>query len=112
MRGDSDMRDIFSSLTERRIQEAIARGDSKNLPGAGKPLKIEGFYFLPRRLRAACTVLKNSGYLDQTSKQSDRAVPSETVELYMPNRTLSISRQELSEKIYNHNMMMDCRRRR
>lgn len=43
MRGDSDMRDIFSSLTERRIIEAIARGDSNNLPGAGKPLKIEGF---------------------------------------------------------------------
>ena len=65
------MQDIFSILTERRIQEAIARGDCKNLPGAGKPLKIEGYYFLPQKLRAACTVLKNSGYLDQTSKGDD-----------------------------------------
>jgi len=59
------MKDSFSLLTERRILEAIARGDNRNLPGAGKPLKIDSFYFLPHKLRAACIVLKNSGYLDQ-----------------------------------------------
>ena len=63
------MKDIFSILMERRIQEAIARGDNKNLPGAGKPLKIEGLYILPQKLRAAYIVLKNSGYLDLASKE-------------------------------------------
>lgn len=105
------MKDIFSILTERRIQEAIARGDSKNLPGSGKPLKIEGLYFLPRKLRAACSVLINSGYLDQTTKEYDRFSPSETVDSILPDRKPSISTQELSERVYNHKVMMDCRRR-
>lgn len=108
------MKDIFSILTERRIQEAIARGDSQNLSGAGKPLKIEGLYFLPRRLRAACIVLKNSGYLDQSSEEYDRSLLSETIDLnvHVHNEDFSISKQELSEKVYNYNVMMDCRRRR
>lgn len=60
------MKDIFDTLTERRIQEAISRGDDKNLPGAGKPLKIEGLYFLPQKLRGAYIVLKNTGYINKT----------------------------------------------
>lgn len=63
------MKDSFSLLTERRILEAIARGDDKNLRGAGKPVKIEGLYFLPRTLRGGYIVLKNSGYLDEVPKQ-------------------------------------------
>jgi len=35
--------DLLRILTERRILEAIARGDFNNLPGAGKPLKIVFF---------------------------------------------------------------------
>ena len=57
------MKDSFSIITERRILEAIARGDDKNLRSAGKPVKIEGLYFLPQTLRGAYVVLKNSGYL-------------------------------------------------
>lgn len=106
------MRDIFSIITERRIQEAIARGDSKNLPGAGKPLKIEGLYFLPRKLRAAYIVLKNSHYLDQPTKEDEQFRPSATDDSYVPDRNTSISREEIYEKINYHNVMMDCRRRR
>ncbi|GAB6152237.1 hypothetical protein JCM17380_09870 [Desulfosporosinus burensis] len=106
------MKDVFSILTERRILEAIARGDSNNLPGAGKPLKIDGLYFLPRKLRAAYIVLKNSGYLDQTSKGNDRFLPPATEQLDSSDEDSSISKQELSEKVLNHNVMMDCRRRK
>ncbi len=102
---------IFSILTERRIQEAIARGDYKNLPGAGKPVKIEGLNFLPRKLRAAYIVLKNSGYLDQVTKE-DRFLPSSTNDdIYLPNVNPFISKQELSKKLLNYNVMIDCRRR-
>lgn len=66
------MKDIFGTLTERRIQEAISRGDHKNLPGAGKSLKIENVYFLPQELRPAYIVLKNSGYLDLDSSDNAR----------------------------------------
>ncbi|KJR49065.1 hypothetical protein UF75_0580 [Desulfosporosinus sp. I2] len=105
------MKDIFSMLTERRIQEAIARGDSQNLPGSGKPLKIEGLYFLPRKLRAAYIVLKNSGYLDQTTEEYNRFPPATTGDLKLRDEDSTISRQELTEKVINYNVMMDCRRR-
>ena len=105
------MQDIFSMLTERRIQEAIARGEFKNLPGSGKPLNIEGLYFLPRKLRAAYIVLKNSGYLDQASKENGY-LPPMTDNFILPDVDSSISKQELSEKVLQHNVMMDCRRRR
>ncbi|MDR3583809.1 MAG: DUF1992 domain-containing protein [Desulfosporosinus sp.] len=106
------MQDIFSILTERRIQEAIARGDFKNLLGAGKPLKIGGLYFLPPKLRAAYIVLKNSGYLDQTTQENERFPPATTDATNLPDVDSSISKQELSEKVFNHNVMMDCLRRR
>lgn len=105
------MKDTFGILTERRIQEAIARGDFRNLPGAGKPLKIEGLFFLPRKLRGAYTVLKNSGYLEQTNER-EGSLLSTSSDLKLPDRNNSISREEFSEKVFNHNVMMDCRRRR
>jgi hypothetical protein len=49
-------------VAERRIEEAIKAGEFDNLPGAGKPLKIEDNPFVPREMRAAYTVLANSGY--------------------------------------------------
>jgi len=104
------MKDIFSVLTERRIQEAMARGDFDNLSGAGKPLKIEGLFFLPRKLRAAYIVLKNSGYLDQTNT-NDFIPPSTTDDLCV-HKSATITKNEFSEKVYNHQVMMDCRRMR
>jgi len=106
------MRDIFDMLTERRIQEAIARGEFKNLRGEGKPLKITSLYFLPQKLRAAYIVLKNSGYLDRVIQENRQFSSPITEELNLPDVDSSISEQELSAKVFNHNVMMDCLRRR
>lgn len=107
------MKDIFVTLTERRIQEAISRGDNKNLPGAGKPLKLEGLYFLPQKLRAAYIVLKNCGYLDlDTSKNVSNSNTATNIDLNAPDCLSTISKQELSENLLKHNVMMDCQRRR
>jgi len=58
------MKDSFRDIAEEKIRESIAKGESKNLPGAGKPIKIENLYFLPPEFIFAYTVLKNSGYLN------------------------------------------------
>lgn len=105
------MKDIFGTLTERRIQEAISRGDFKNLPGAGKPLKIEGLYFLPQKLRATYIVLKNSGYLDlETSENARYSNPSPNDDLNVPDVITTITKQELSENLLKYNVIMDCKR--
>ena len=48
-------------LAEQRIEEAQARGDFDNLPGAGRPLDLEDDTLVPEDLRVAYRILKNSG---------------------------------------------------
>ena len=53
----------FEILAERRILEAMERGEFDRLPGAGKPLRLEDDSLVPGDLRIAYKVLKNAGYL-------------------------------------------------
>jgi len=53
----------FDVLAERRILEAMERGEFDRLPGAGKPLPLEDDSLVPGDLRVAYKVLKNAGYL-------------------------------------------------
>ncbi len=59
-------RSIFAALeriAEERIREAIQRGEFDNLPGSGKPLKLEDDRHIPDDLRLAYKVLKNADCL-------------------------------------------------
>lgn len=58
------MEELFRNIAEQKIREAIINEDYKNLSGAGKPVKVENFYFLPAEFKFAYTVVKNSGYLN------------------------------------------------
>ena|SRR5438552_104642 len=49
-------------ISERRIREAIDAGEFDNLRGMGQPLKLDDNPFVPEDMRAAFTVLANSGY--------------------------------------------------
>jgi len=53
--------DIFAAPAERRILEAMERGEFDNLPGSGKPLVQEDLSGVPEELRMAYKVLKNAG---------------------------------------------------
>ena len=50
-------------LAERRIEEAIARGELDQLPGAGRPLALDDDPLMPEELRLAYRILKNAGYV-------------------------------------------------
>jgi hypothetical protein len=50
-------------LAERRIQEAIERGELDDLPLSGKPLSFESTPFVPEDLRLAYKILKDAGCL-------------------------------------------------
>lgn len=51
----------IDAIAERRIEEAIARGEFDHLPGAGQPLELDDDRLIPPQLRIACRVLKNAG---------------------------------------------------
>ena len=53
----------FQKIAERRIVEAIREGAFNDLPGAGKPLKLEDDSHLPEDLRIVYKILKNAGFV-------------------------------------------------
>lgn len=56
------MLDTITLLAERRIQEALDNGELKDLPGEGKPLKLDDDRGVPEDLKMAYRVLKNAGF--------------------------------------------------
>ncbi len=57
------MIDIVARIAEQKIEEAIRKGELDNLPGAGKPLKLEDDANVPAELRTSFKILKNAGYI-------------------------------------------------
>lgn len=55
--------DLIADLIERKIEEAIGRGEFKNLPGEGKPIELDEDTSIPFEYRMAVRVLKNSGFV-------------------------------------------------
>jgi hypothetical protein len=45
---------------EEKIQEAMANGEFKDLPGAGKPIELDDDSFVPNEMKMAHRVLKNA----------------------------------------------------
>ena len=50
-------------VAEKRINEAIQRGEFDNLPGSGEPLNLEDDRQIPDDLRLAYKVLRNADCL-------------------------------------------------
>jgi hypothetical protein len=53
----------LTALVERRIEEAVARGEFDHLPGAGRPLDLDDDLLVPEELRVANRILRNAGYV-------------------------------------------------
>ena len=54
---------LLDQIAETRIQEAIERGELRELPGEGRPLRLDDDSAIPEELRAAYRILKNAGFL-------------------------------------------------
>jgi len=77
----------LDALVERRIAEAIARGEFDDLPGSGRPLALDDDPLVPEEQRVAPRILKNAGY-----------VPPELEQISEVNRLLAaIERAELGD---------------
>jgi len=63
-------------VAERRIKEALERGDFNDLPGAGQPLDLDDDACIPEDLRMAYKLLKNGGYLDSIGSDRASAAPA------------------------------------
>jgi hypothetical protein len=50
----------WALIAENKIREAIRAGEFDNLPGAGTPVDLDGYFKLPEHLRVAFSILKNA----------------------------------------------------
>ncbi|MGE7890470.1 DUF1992 domain-containing protein [Bacillus cereus] len=55
--------DVFLSIAEEKIRQAIRNGDLDNIPGQGKPLQLEDLSMVPPELRMSYKILKNAGMI-------------------------------------------------
>src|SRR5205814_1930385 len=62
-RGDRLLMLVLELLAERKIEEALARGEFNDLAGAGRPLEFDDDALVPEELRVAYRILKNAGYV-------------------------------------------------
>ncbi len=75
----SDYFSFLQEIAEQEIQKSIKRGDLDNLPGKGKPLKLDDDSHISPELRMAYRILKNAGYT--TSEIEERREISNILEL-------------------------------
>lgn len=54
---------LFDLIAERKIAEAIDRGELSDLPGAGRPLHLDDDALVPEDLRMAWRILRNAGFV-------------------------------------------------
>jgi len=54
---------MLDFLVEKKLEEAVSRGELANLPGEGRPLELDDDALAPEDLRAAYRILKNAGYV-------------------------------------------------
>jgi Domain of unknown function (DUF1992) len=57
--------DFFTILSEDKIKQAIKDGEFKQLPGMGKPLRLEDLSHIPPELRMSYKMLKNANMMDE-----------------------------------------------
>ncbi|MDS1030527.1 DUF1992 domain-containing protein [Bacillota bacterium LX-D] len=102
--------DFLTRMAEDKIREAIQNGELENLPGQGKPLKIEDLTFVPEELRASYIILKNSGFLPE-----ELEVKKEILNLNMLLETCCSEeerkqiKKQLSEKMLRFNILVEKR---
>jgi hypothetical protein len=53
----------YEKIVEKKIKEAEERGEFENLPGRGRPLKLDDDSRIPADLRLAYKILKNADCL-------------------------------------------------
>jgi len=82
-------------IAERRLEEAIERGEFDDLPGAGLPLDLDDMdASLPEELRLAYRILKNAGM------SSADMTAEETAERARARKKLAILEKRIEARYY------------
>ncbi|HOW61752.1 MAG TPA: DUF1992 domain-containing protein [Candidatus Contendobacter sp.] len=85
----------LDQIAEARIQEAMERGELRDLPGEGKPLSLDDDSAVPEELRVAYRVLKNAGFLPPELQLRKEVCEAEQLLQQLPESARSRARARL-----------------
>jgi len=98
--------DVLAAVAERKILEAIERGEFDDLPGKGKPLDLSDEPMVPPELRVAYKVLKNAGYLPpELELRSEIVRLQDLIDAIGSEEEKRAKRKELNVKLLRFNIM-------
>jgi hypothetical protein len=102
--------DMFQLVSEDRIKKAYQEGEFDQLPGLGKPMKIEDLSSIPEELRMAYKLLKNAGYTQEESHLRREMMTIEDLIKKCENPSeKEILQKNLNEKLLRFNQLMSKR---
>lgn len=107
------MNEIFASVAEAKIREAIEKGELNNLPGKGKPVIIESMLFVPPDERLAFSIMKNSG-IEPVEVSLKREIEEirQSIKICTDKIELEKLEKKLRETSIRYGILMEKRRAR
>lgn len=99
--------DFSFIASEDRIRRAYEDGEFNELPGLGKPMKLEDLSAIPEELRMAYKMLKNAGYTQEESQLRKEMMSIEDLirKCEDPDEKQGLQRK-LNQKLHRFNGMM------
>ncbi|CAM4381058.1 DnaJ family domain-containing protein [Paenibacillus tarimensis] len=102
--------DYMRRMAEEKIREAIERGELKNLPGEGKPLKLDDLSHVPEELRAGYIMLKNAGVVPEEVQLAKEFVTlQDMIRMGTSEAGKEDLRRQLTEKQLRYRLLMEQR---
>jgi Domain of unknown function (DUF1992) len=100
--------DLISLLAEERIRQAEAKGEFRNLPGAGKPLELEDLSGVPEDMRMSYKILKNAGYIPpEMQLQKEIVSMRDLLRACTDDRERAAYRKRISEKEIQYEALLE-----
>ena len=103
----------IESAIEKKIKEAMARGEFDNLPGSGKPLDLEAYFNTPEDLRMAFSILKSNEFVPQEVEiLKEIAELNEKISSCVDEAERVVLSSRLNERKLAVRLLLDNRRKR
>jgi hypothetical protein len=100
--------DLFVTIAEQKIREAIEKGEFDDLALKGRPINVENFSDIPEELRMGYKILKNAGMVPEELQLSKEILTlKDLVENCQNEEERKTFKKRLTEKTLRYNIMME-----
>ena len=100
--------DILAKIAERRIREAMERGEFDNLPFHGKAIRLDDLTGVPEPLRMGYKILKNAGVLPEEMQLKKEMVSLKNLlDACYDETEKHVLQQKMNAKMLRYNMLME-----